>query len=368
MRSLRVLFVVQGEGRGHMTQALAMQQILTEAGHELAHAVVVTNPARSIPSFFYDKIDAPVTSIEGPGFVADDDSRGIRPASSILSNLKAAPELPGRMKSLHDRIEEVRPDVIVNFYDLLTGLMSQRYRPDVPILAVAHQYLFQHSDFEFPPGRHRDRWMFQAFTRATALGSDLRLALSFYPLASYRNRGIRVLPPLLRSELLDQPLGRTEEFILVYLLNEGYADDVIEWHERHPDVPIHCFWDREDTAVEEAYDRTLTFHQLDDEKFLDLMSRCAGIATTAGFESICEAFYLGKPVYMVPVEGHYEQYSNAYDACRAEAGIRGSSFDLSALLRYREMDTPSPEPFRAWAERAPNMVMNAIETTASGEP
>ena len=43
-------------------------------------------------------------------------------------------------------------------------------------------------------------------------------------------------------------------------------------------------------------DETLSFHQLDDVKFLNYMAGCRAYASTAGFESICEAMYLGKPV------------------------------------------------------------------------
>ena len=46
-------------------------------------------------------------------------------------------------------------------------------------------------------------------------------------------------------------------------------------------------------------DDTLSFHQLDDVKFLRYMAGCKAYATTAGFESVCEAMYLGKPLLMV---------------------------------------------------------------------
>ena len=38
-------------------------------------------------------------------------------------------------------------------------------------------------------------------------------------------------------------------------------------------------------------DDTLSFHQLDDVKFLRYMAGCKAYATTAGFESVCEAMY-----------------------------------------------------------------------------
>lgn len=77
------------------------------------------------------------------------------------------------------------------------------------------------------------------------------------------------------------------------------------------------------------------------------MAGCKAFATTAGFESVCEALYLQKPVLMVPV--HIEQECNAFDATRAGAGIRSDRFDpgnpafLSAFLssesRFPLLDT-----------------------------
>jgi len=46
---------------------------------------------------------------------------------------------------------------------------------------------------------------------------------------------------------------------------------------------------------------TLTFHRLDGEKFLRMMGECKYVACTAGFESVSEAAWLGKPLFLVPV-------------------------------------------------------------------
>ena len=45
-------------------------------------------------------------------------------------------------------------------------------------------------------------------------------------------------------------------------------------------------------------------HALDGELFLQMMAGCRGVACTAGFESVCEAAYFGKPLLMVPIENH----------------------------------------------------------------
>ena len=52
----KFIFTVQGEGRGHLTQAISMTQIAREAGHEVVGYAVGSFGGRKIPSFFSDFI------------------------------------------------------------------------------------------------------------------------------------------------------------------------------------------------------------------------------------------------------------------------------------------------------------------------
>ena len=156
-----------------------------------------------------------------------------------------------------------------------------------------------------------------------------------------------MVPPLLREEIKKQTPTNGDHF-LVYMVNHGYSEEVNVFHQKHPDVPIHCFWDKKDEPTELKVDDTLTFHQLDDKKFIQYMASCKGYLTTAGFESVCEAMYLGKPVLMVPVEGHYEQACNALDAKKAGAGVSSKIFDLEILLNYLPEHRDVGEEFKSW--------------------
>ena len=169
---------------------------------------------------------------------------------------------------------------------------------------------------------------------------------------------------MLRDAVFQKPPDQAAPFFLVYILNSGYADAIIRWHEQNPEVPLHCFWDRPDAAEVEAYDDTLTFHQLDDEKFLSLMARCRGVVSTAGFESIAEALYLGTPVQVVPVDGHFEQLCNAFDTVRARAGIRSTHFDLSQLQDFLPHYSADTSAFREWAQTARDRFVLQIEAAA----
>jgi uncharacterized protein (TIGR00661 family) len=362
--SLRCLFIVQGEGRGHLTQALSLRRLLVEAGHQVTGVVVGKSGARAVPSFFDPAFDGPVQLVESPSFVPDGDDRSVRPWKTLVHELCRTPTFLDSLSSIHAAVERHAPDVIVNFFEPLSGAYALRYRPSTPIVAVGHQYMFHHPAYDFPSGWPMQRWATKAFASVTAWGATRRLALSLYPASDRPDDGLVVLPPLLRQSLLQKSARRTAPFFLVYILNSGYAEEVVRWHEQNPDVRLHCFWDRPDAASVEHYDDTLTFHQLDDEKFLSLMARCRGVVSTAGFESVAEAMYLGKPVQVVPVEGHFEQLCNAHDTVRARAGVRSRQFDMDRLQHFLSDHTADTSRFRKWVCRSRARFVQEIEAAA----
>ena len=116
-----------------------------------------------------------------------------------------------------------------------------------------------------------------------------------------------------------------------------------------------------------TYDETLAFHQLDDTKFLGMMAQCKGFVCTAGFESVCEAMYLGKPILAVPVKGHVEQYWNALDLFQYGGGLHDTSFNIERLLTVKQVDRKLTQAFRQWVNRAPHMYVSAIEQVVNNK-
>ena len=57
---MRVLFIVQGEGRGHLTQAISMEKLLRSNGHEVVEVLVGKSESRRLPGFFSRNIKAPI--------------------------------------------------------------------------------------------------------------------------------------------------------------------------------------------------------------------------------------------------------------------------------------------------------------------
>ncbi len=353
---MRYLFIVQGEGRGHMTQAISLYNILLENGHEVCQVIVGKSKRRKIPPFFFDQLkDCEITAIESPNFITDSNNKSIKIGATLVANLRKTGTFKKSLKVIHEKVNSSSPDVIVNFYDFLGGLYKMLYPNSCKFVCIAHQYLAMHKDFPFAKGKIWDKASLKFGNVITSHKADKIMALSFSE--SYKNSSkITTCPPLLRKEVKNLT-SSNKGFILIYMVNDGYADEVFQFHKDHPEIPLHCFWDRENAEETEIVDETLTFHQISDQKFLIKMSECMAYASTAGFESICEAMYLDKPVMMVPVAKQYEQACNALDGHLAGAGIHSQNFDINKLIRYLPDHQSKSKAFRNWSQKTSSIML-----------
>jgi uncharacterized protein (TIGR00661 family) len=340
----KVLFLVQGEGRGHLTQAISMSQTLRDSGYQVVAVLVGGAVERPIPTFFYDQIQAPVEGFSSPNLVFNTEGK-VDFKKTVVHHLPNTIHFGKSLKQINRAIKRYQPDLIVNFYEILGGLYNWLYRPPVPMVCIGHQYLFFHSDFPFPQKGYIDRFLVNFNSRLTALGAKKMLALSFDALSDQPSKQLFVVSPLLRHDVHSLAVSQ-KEYILIYLNHPALYSQILEWHLKHPEVALHCFWSKSDALAEEKIDETLTLHRLDGAKFLEKLSGCKALVTTAGFESVCEAIYLDKPVMVVPI--HYEQACNAADTERVGAGVAADRFDLSVLMDYLPQHLPVGENFRQW--------------------
>jgi uncharacterized protein (TIGR00661 family) len=346
---LKFLFIIQGEGRGHMTQAISMTQILSEMGHEVCAVCIGKSKRRAIPEFVSRNIHAPLYLFDSPNFVTDKSQKSIHLGKTIWRNLLKFRTFKNSLEQIDQLVKKHQPDVILNFYDILGGVYNSLYRPDCQFWVIGHQYLIHHPEFPFAPGQPLQKLLFKINTHITSLGSDLLLALSFRPMPAHQIHNLHVLPPLLRKEVKN--LNPTQgDFFLAYMVNPGYADEVISEAKNNPEIQIEAFWDKKDEPISQKPLPNLTIHMVDDKLFLEKMATCKGLLSTAGFESVCEAMYLGKQVLMVPVKGQYEQACNAIDAQISGAGLIGEKFDFKKLDAYLKAGTTSTTTDKEWID------------------
>ena len=357
MSKLRFIFLVQGEGRGHMSQALALDKMLTQNGDEVVHTFIGKSSRREIPEYFLSQISSRVEQIDSPNFQLDSQNRSLRLIKSILYNTRFINTYYNSLQIIDRAVKKYQPDVMINFCDFLGGFYFWLFRPGIRHVAIGHHFLTAHPDFPFATGRPLEKWLFKTNNALTSMRADQRIALSFRPL-NITGKTI-VAPPLLRDKI--KKIKTTKEpFILAYIVNDGYTEELIKWHNQHQDTVIHCFWDRKGYNRKYNAHRNFILHPLDEDDFLDHLARCSGYVTTAGFESVAEALYLGKPVMVVPVEGQYEQACNALDAEYYEQVIRSEKFDLSALVNLIHNPVTRKDNFKNWAKQSKKIMLHEL--------
>lgn len=343
-----------------MTQALAVQQWCRRHGHQVVGVLAGAHRNRNWPDFFERGFATPVTRLTSPGFVYRGGRRVNLPAT-VWQFLTRAGEFRRSLDVLDTALRETQPDLVINFLEPLVGAHARLRRRRVPVLAVGHQFLLEHPAYPRPSESRAQQLGLRQYVRLSGAGA-VHYALSFYEAPNRLEHGQFVAPPLLREELFRLDGSRSDGHFLVYLLNAGYRADVEAWHARHPGVPLHVFYDRPGAAELERVDASLTFHRLHGEKFLRLMATCRGVVCTAGFESLSEAAWLGKPTLAVPVEGHIEQSLNAVDAEQAGLALAARKFDLDPLLRLTR--NAAQERFARWVSQSDTRLLRAVHYTA----
>jgi uncharacterized protein (TIGR00661 family) len=358
---LRVVFTVQGEGRGHLSQALALRELLEEGGHRVVGLLVGRSETRPLPGYFAERMGLEPEFFPSPTTVPGRDRKGVSISRTTTYNLRRLPAFLGARRRIRARVQTLAPDLVVNFYDALAGLALGR--GPWPFVSIGHQYLLGHPGAPRPPFRPLQLVTFRLLNRLSSPPGTPRLALSFRRLSDGPGRRTRVVPPLLRNSILELEPEKGDHLV-VYVLNDGYGDAITRWHEDHPDVVIHGFWDREGAPEVERVRPNLTFHRLSDTLFVELMRSCRGFVGTAGFESVAEALWLGKPVMVVPTGNQVEQAWNAREAEAARAGMASNRFDLSPFLEFLEDHEPPTAVYRGWVDSGRDRTLALLEAAA----
>ena len=291
---MKFLFLVQGEGRGHMTQAITLSKILTSYGHEVVHTFIGQSDRRVIPNYFLNQMESKVETLRSPNFILDKNNKSLNLTKSITYNTLIAGTYKKSLEKINQKVEAAKPDVVINFYDMLGGIFFRFYNPkNVKHICIGRQFLTNHPHFPFEPKRNIEKKLYLLNNKITSQNCHKYLALSFRPYDPIQIKNTIVVPPLLKEEI-KKGIVVHEDFILGYMVNDGYAEDLISWHKNNKSIKIHCFWDRKNMPETFMPHENLTFHLIKNDLFIDLMRRCNGFFSTAGFESICEAMYMQK--------------------------------------------------------------------------
>ena len=125
-----MMFCVLGEGRGHMTQAMAVKEMAEAAGHRVVAVTLGVSAHRPAPAYFASAMNLPVRQLPTLEFKYKN-NRAVSNTATLLGVLGNLPKYWHLLRQLDAVVREVQPDVILNFFEPIAALyaLTRRRRP-----------------------------------------------------------------------------------------------------------------------------------------------------------------------------------------------------------------------------------------------
>jgi len=353
------MLFVQGEGRGHLTQAITVYQMLKRLNYEIPKVAVGIPRNRKVPQYAMDIFGDALFTYHTFEIIYKH-GRKVDKFNTFFRNIIRAPSYFKSRAIIRKYVRQHRPAYILNFFESLAALAVVDLSYPTHRISVSHQNLFMFSR-EFPlEGHFIDAFVTRFFTQLANVRTDHMIVLSLYPLDPPSKR-FTVCPPLLREEIYRMETTQDED-VLVYLLNHQYLNEIIELAKQHDHLNFTCFCDHKHTEAEFQESPNLRICKLDGVKFLERMRNAKYVVTTSGFETVAEAIYMGKRVVAIPVQNHYEQNCNGSDLQRSGLGAMRGDYNFN----LKELEFPSKDQLegstKAWFDRKEEIFFKVFDS------
>jgi uncharacterized protein (TIGR00661 family) len=303
----RILYALNGQGRGHSSRARAVAHTLRQRGHEVSFCC--GGPAA-------ERLRAesePVLDVPAPCELVH--RNRVRLVATARHNLPLAVRTPEVVSDLAARVRELGPDLVVSDFEPFAPRAAERL--GVPAVALSHQQVITETQCHVP-------LRFAASAALTRIGIGIMtprrlfrrvIVPSFFFPPLRPGRDADLIPPIVRPEVLEAR-PRAGDHVLVYI-NHPAGSEALLGALGRVDARF-VVYNVPPPADPEAYPN-LTFRR-PSPRFVDDLAAARAVVCTAGFTLISEALHLGKPVFALPNRGFFEQALNALYLRRSGRG------------------------------------------------
>ncbi|NDV58600.1 glycosyltransferase family protein [Bacteroides sp. 519] len=361
---MKFLFVVQGEGREHCSQALALEEILLRNGHDVVEILVGKSSYKPLPGFFNRDVQSPVKWFLSPNILPAPGKSWWYMSKKMFLSVLDIPEYVRSMRYIYQRIVNSEADMVLNFYEPLSGLLYGFMPQSIPSVCIGHEYLYLNRELALDINSPYKLSFLRFLTSVTCMGSSKCLGLSVEEVPDDWGNRIAVVPPLLRQEIMSLQPEKAEkgDFVHGYLGRNNQIRPLMEFHTRHPEIPMHLFRKKRDAIQTCEIDKSLFLHQFDEINYLNYLAECKISVNTGSYESICETMYLGKPFIIMP--GNIIQKCNAFLAACAGGGTIAVGNTHEPLL-YLKNSEVQHQNFVKWVNKSEQIILQELEEVRS---
>lgn len=352
-KKTKIIFFIQGEGNGHLTEAIALYEILSKNDYDVC-AIVIGEKNTSIELLANFNCD--IHKIKSFKKTYNNIYRKVSVLNSLFKNFINLFKYWRSIKFVHKIISQYKPEIIFNFYEPMVGLYGLLYKTKIKSIAIGHQYLYLHPQYDFPKGFKAETQLMKLYTKMTAFNADFIWALSTYKMPNVGLR-IQVLPPLLREVVMTTERAN-ENYLLVYLSQGIFLQDIFDWHKSASNEVLHIFMDKS-FPLKGANHSNIHIHDFNETLFIKMMGNCKGLICTAGFETICESMYFNKPTLVFPIKRHFGQNCNAVNLKLDNLIYKGNK-DLSNFVNNLPVRTCHSQAFFEWVKSRDQFILHQL--------
>ncbi len=295
---MKVLYAIQGTGNGHVSRAREVIPMLKK----MADVDVFLSGGNSNVDLSFD------IQYKSKGLSFEYGNKGNLNFWKTLNHIH-----PFRV------LKEIRDfpiqhyDLVINDFESISAYAAKLR--NVPCLSFSHQTSLLSPYSPKPDGLN-------------LLGESV---LKYYAPAPYsiglhfQNYDDYIYTPIIRKEIRQLnpiELGHYTVYLPAFSTNE-----MLKLLLQIPQVRWEVF---SRTNRYPYIEKNVTIKPIQNDAFIQSLSSCKGLLTSAGFESPAEALYLNKKVYVIPIGGQYEQLCNA--KALNQLGVHSSAFNDTNLI------------------------------------
>jgi uncharacterized protein (TIGR00661 family) len=323
-----------GEGRGHATRIATLAERLRDR-----HDLLIFTSADAHEFLTRRFADDPrIRIVAIPGIVFQYSSGRLDVPRSIATGLDyQARELGPLVDRMLGELDACGADLAVT--DFEPALPRAAARQGIPLVSVDHQHFLLAYDLSsLPWWLQWQAWlMSHAVWMYVTAATDTVVSAFFRPPLKRGWEHVVQVGPLLRGEVRRATPG-DGGFVLSYLRRHTPFQALAALADGGLPVKVYGLGERDAVG-------SVSFHAIDERRFIDDLAACRCLVSAAGNQLIGEALHLGKPMLLLPERAHAEQLMNSHFL----AGMSCGEFTLleqvtPALVRgfFDRLDTFRP--------------------------
>lgn len=306
-KTMKFIYGLAGDGRGHASMAIAIGQVLKAAGHDVKF-VTGGESIELLQQFF-----SPQEIIEYPALRCVYSKKSLSVIPSTIKGLFFSFTTKKHILKIRQLIKQWEPDyAMTDFEPLISRALRKNITKKIPIISI--------SPMNFFSACHIDKnlnFIEKFYSKVMAMicwyfcpkPDHVFVTKPFPSQLKPNKRHCILLSPIIRENILPISYIKNDDnkLILVYL--RGRTESVLHVIEKYAElhnlpVKVYCTW-------QATSKNNVEFCTVDPEKFVEHMKISRLIITTAGNQLLSEIAYLGIPAIVIPEPGQIEQHLNA---------------------------------------------------------